>query len=52
VVAFELDGSTTNDDLRQRVSAALSDFSLTPTPGWASPCKPTSTMRKTELIGA
>jgi hypothetical protein len=52
VVAFDPDGLTTNDDLRQRVSAALSDFSLTPAPGWASPRKPTSTMRKTELIGA
>jgi hypothetical protein len=52
VVAYQPDGSTTNDELRQHVSATLNDFSLTPEPGWAPPCEPLRTMRKTELIEA
>jgi len=52
VVAYQPDGSTTNEDLQEHVSSTLSDFSLTPAPGWAPPSQPSSTMRKTELIDA
>jgi uncharacterized protein YidB (DUF937 family) len=36
VVAYQPDRPNSNDDLQQRVSSALSDFSLTATTGW--PC--------------
>lgn len=34
VLNYELDRPNSNDELRQRVSSALDDFSLTATPGW------------------
>jgi hypothetical protein len=37
VVAYQPDRSNSNDDLRQQISSALSDFSLTATVGWPCP---------------
>ena len=37
VLAYQPDRSNSNDDLRQQISSALSDFSLTATTGWPSP---------------
>jgi hypothetical protein len=34
VLSYELDRPNSNDELRQRISSALNDFSLTPTAGW------------------
>ena len=34
VLAYELGRDNSNEDLRQQISSALSDFSLTATPGW------------------
>jgi hypothetical protein len=37
VLAYQLDRPNSNDDLRQQISSALSDFSLTATTGWGCP---------------
>src|SRR5829696_1200998 len=37
VLAYQPDRSNSNDGLRQDLSSALSDFSLTATPGWGCP---------------
>jgi hypothetical protein len=37
VVAYQPGHPNSNDDLQQRVSSALSDFSLIPSPGWGCP---------------
>ncbi|HKH52562.1 MAG TPA: hypothetical protein VKA77_12385 [Mycobacterium sp.] len=37
VLAYQPDRSNSNDGLRQNLSSALSDFSLTATPGWGCP---------------
>src|SRR5829696_5468127 len=37
VLAYQPDRPNSNDDLRQDLSSALSDFSLTATPGWGCP---------------
>jgi hypothetical protein len=46
VLGYQPGRPNSNDDLRRDLSSALSDFSLTPTPGWESPSR-LSTMRKT-----
>jgi len=38
VLAYELDRPNSNDELRQHISRALSDFSLTATTGWRTAC--------------
>lgn len=38
-MAYELGRPNSNDQLRQRISSALSDFSLTATTGWRTACQ-------------
>jgi diacylglycerol O-acyltransferase / wax synthase len=38
VLAYEPGQRNSNDDLRQGISSALSDFSLTATTGWHTAC--------------